>query len=117
MKCFSILLSFVFVYFTGSETEAQRIISWPAGNASFFLPTPDPTPGGSGGGLAAQSCWTLCNLVDYNLPGSSVHRIFQARILEWAAICFSRVTSQPRDRTRISCVQADSLPTEPPGKH
>ena len=37
------------------------------------------------------------------LPGSSVHGIFQARILEWAAISFSRGSSQPRDRTRVSC--------------
>ena len=36
-------------------------------------------------------------------PGSSVHGIFQARILEWVAISFSRGSSQPRDRTRVSC--------------
>ena len=40
--------------------------------------------------LVAQSCLTLCNLIDCNLPGSSVHGIFQARILEWVAISFSR---------------------------
>ena len=38
----------------------------------------------------AQSCPTLCNPVDCSLPGSSVHGIFQARILEWVAISFSR---------------------------
>ena len=38
----------------------------------------------------AQSCWTLCYLVDCSPPGSSVHGIFQARILEWVAISFSR---------------------------
>ena len=43
-----------------------------------------------------QSCLTLCNLMDY-LPGSSVHEILQARILEWVAISFSRKSSQPRD--------------------
>ena len=37
----------------------------------------------------AQSCLTLCDLMDYSLPGSSVHRIFQARVLEWVAIAFS----------------------------
>ena len=41
----------------------------------------------------AQSCPTLCNPVDYSLPGSSVHGILQARILEWAAISFSRGSS------------------------
>ena len=37
----------------------------------------------------AQSCLTLCNPLDCNLPGSSVHGIFQARVLEWGAIAFS----------------------------
>ena len=37
-----------------------------------------------------QSCLTLCDPMNYSLPGSSIHRIFQARILEWAAISFSR---------------------------
>ena len=40
-----------------------------------------------------QSCPTLCNPTDYSLPGSSVHGIFQARVLEWVAISFSRVFS------------------------
>ena len=43
----------------------------------------------------AQSCPTLCNPVDYSLPCSSIHEIFQARILEWVAIPFSRGSSQP----------------------
>ena len=53
----------------------------------------------------AQSCLTLCNPMDYSLPSYSVHRIFQARILEWIAISFSRVSSQPRDRTQVSCIE------------
>ena len=52
----------------------------------------------------AQSCPTLCDPVDCSLPGSSVHGIFQARVLEWVAISFSRRSSQPRDRTQVSCV-------------
>ena len=51
-----------------------------------------------------QSCPTLCDPMDCNLPGSSVHGILQARILEWVAISFSRGSSQPRDRTCISCI-------------
>ena len=51
-----------------------------------------------------QSCLTLCNSMDGNLPGSMVHGIFQARLLEWAAISFSRGSSQPRDRTCVSCI-------------
>ena len=48
---------------------------------------------------AAQSCPALCDPMDCNLPGSSVHGIFQARILEWVTISFSRGSSQPKDRT------------------
>ena len=50
----------------------------------------------------AQSCTTLCDPMDCSLPGSSVHGIFQARILEWVAISFSRRSSQPRDQTQVS---------------
>ena len=50
----------------------------------------------------AQLCPTLCDPIDCSLPGSSVHGIFQARILEWVAISFSRGSSQPRDQTRVS---------------
>ena len=49
-----------------------------------------------------QLCPTLCDPMDYSLPGSSVHGIFQARILECIVISFSRGSSQPRDWTRIS---------------
>ena len=52
----------------------------------------------------AQSCLTLCDPVDCSLPRFSVHGIFQARILEWVAISFSRGSSRPRDRTRVSCI-------------
>ena len=47
--------------------------------------------------LVTQSCQTLCDPVDYSPLGSSVHGILQLRILEWVAIPFSRVSSQPRD--------------------
>jgi len=50
----------------------------------------------------AQSCPTLWDPIDCNLPGSSVHGIFQARILEWVSISFSRGYSPPRDRTQVS---------------
>ena len=54
--------------------------------------------------------------MDYSLPGSSVHGISQARVLEWVAISFSRGSSPPRGRTGVPAMQADSLLTEPPGK-
>ena len=49
-----------------------------------------------------KSCPTLCNPMDCSLSGSSVHGIFQARVLEWFAISFSRGSSQPRNRTQVS---------------
>ena len=51
----------------------------------------------------AQSCPTLCDPVDCSLPGSSVHGILQARVLEWVAISFSRESSWPRDLIWVSC--------------
>ena len=52
----------------------------------------------------AQSCLTLCDPMEGNLPDSAVQGIFQARKLEWIAISFSRGSSQARDRTRVSCI-------------
>ena len=51
-----------------------------------------------------QSCLTLCNPLDCSPQGSSVHGIFQARILEWVSISFSRESSQPRNQTHVNCV-------------
>ena len=64
----------------------------------------------------AQSCLTLCNPVDCSPPGSSVHGILQARILEWVAISFSRGSSWPRVQTWVSHIAADALTSEPQGK-
>ena len=54
--------------------------------------------------LVAQLCPTLCDPVDCSLPGSSVHGILQARILEWIAIAFSRGSSWPRNLTQVSSI-------------
>ena len=51
-----------------------------------------------------QLCPTLCDPMDYSLPVSTIHGIFQARILEWIAISFSRRSSQPRDWTQVSLI-------------
>ena len=53
--------------------------------------------------VCAQLCPTLCNPTDYSPPGSSVHGILQARILEWVAISVSRESFWPRDQTQVSC--------------
>ena len=54
--------------------------------------------------ICAQACPTLCDPVDCSLPGCSVHGILQAIILEWVAVSFSRVSSQLRDGTQVSCI-------------
>ena len=73
--------------------------------------------------LVTQLCPTFWDPMDCHLLGSFVHRILQARILEWVANPFFRGSSWPRDRTQVririeieSELQADSLPSEPPGK-
>ena len=60
--------------------------------------------------LVAQSCLTLCDPMSCSPPDSSVHGILQTRILEWVAMPSSRGSSQPRDRTQVSCI-AGGLPT------
>ena len=45
-----------------------------------------------------------CDPMDYSLPEFSAHGIFQARVVEWVAISFSRGSSQPRDRTHVFCI-------------
>ena len=56
-----------------------------------------------------QFCPTLCIPMDCSPLGSSVHGIFQARILEWVSIPFSRESSRPRDQTWVSCIAGRSL--------
>ena len=80
-----------------------------------------------------QSCLTLCDPMDYSLPDSSVHGIFQAWTLEWVVVSFSRGSSGPRDRTRVSniigrrftvctrevhgsCIAGGFFTTQPPWK-
>ena len=64
----------------------------------------------------AQLCPTLCDPMDYSLPGSSVHGILQQRILKWVVIPFSKGSSHPGIEPGSPAEQSDSLPSEPPGK-
>ena len=66
--------------------------------------------------LVAQLYGTLCNSIDYSPPGSSVHGILQARILEWIATPFFKVSSRPRVWTHISqasCITGVFFTPEP----
>ena len=69
--------------------------------------------------LCAQPCLILWEPMDCRPPGSSVHGIFQARILEWVAISYSRESSQPRDQIHlsdVSCITGGFFTTESPGE-
>ena len=54
--------------------------------------------------LVTQSCLILCDSMHCSPPGSSVHGILQARVLERVAIAFSRGSSRPRDQAQASCI-------------
>ena len=62
----------------------------------------------------------LCSSMDHSPPGSSVHRILQARILKWVAMPFSRGSSRPTQELNgvsyVSCAGGEFFPTKPPGK-
>ena len=60
-------------------------------------------------GVVSVSHVSLWDPMDYSPPGSFVHRIFQARILEWAAISYFRRSSQPKDWTSICCVSCTGM--------
>ena len=71
--------------------------------------------------LAAKLCSTvlqirLANPMDCSHPNSSVHGIFQARILEWVVRPSSRASSQHRDQTWVSCIAGGFFSPEPPGE-
>ena len=91
----------------GSKGILNIIFSWSESRKFLSLPLRSCVCS------VAQPCLTLCNPMDYISPDSSVHGIFQARILEWVAISHSRASSQPRDQTCIPLHflhwQADSL--------
>ena len=59
--------------------------------------------------------WTVAYQDSLSM-GFSIHGIFQARLLEWVAISFSRGSSRPRDQTQVSCIVGRRFPSEPQGK-
>ena len=70
----------------------------------------------SGEGCAVGIMATAEGHTPWSLPGSSVHGILQARILEWVVILFSRGSAQHRGRTQVSCIAGGFFTTESPGK-
>ena len=94
----------------GREKSPASCMSHPGG-------TPLPlSPGLHLCCLVAKSCLTLCDPIDCSLPGSLVHEISQARILEWVAISSSRGPSWPSNQTRASQAAGGFFTAKPPGK-
>ena len=81
--------------------------SWglvPAASPTSLVPATFRNCGPSTGLLVVQSNLTLGDPMDCSPPDSSIHGIFQARILEWGTISSSRGSSRPRDQTHVSCI-------------
>ena len=66
--------------------------------------------------MKSLSCVQLCGPIDCNLPDSSAHGIFQARVLEWVPISFSKDVLDPGIQVGSATLQEDALPSEPTGK-
>ena len=93
----------------------SRVLAWRIpGMAELGGPVGSHRVGHDWSDLA--SCLTFCHPMDYSPPGSSVHGILPARILEWVAMPPSRGSSQEGDRTCVSRLAGAFLTTEPPGK-
>ena len=86
IRCFTFLKPYTINFYKVKQENVELNIQFSSVQFSSF----------------SQSCLTLCNPKDCSLPGSSVHGISQARILDWVAISFSRGSSQPRSQTHDS---------------
>ena len=93
--------SFLRAPFLLQQRERERDQQFPCRPGFPFLRIPHKEKSES---EVTQSCLTLCNPMDCSPPRFSIHGIFQARVLDWVAISFSRGSSWPRDRTWVSCV-------------
>ena len=101
--CLTLLLSrfsHVQLYVTPIDGSHQALPSLGFSRQEYQSGLPFPSPMHES--EVTQSCLTLSDSMDCSLPGSSVHGIFQAIVLEWIAISFSRGSSRPRDRARVS---------------
>ena len=96
----------------------ERILEWVAisssNNSWYILPNFSPEHTVTDlVVLVVQSYQTLCDPMNYSPPGSSVHGISVASILEWAASSSSKGSSRPRDWTHISCIGSGFFTIEP----
>ena len=131
LKCFTLIVYFISIIIASVPFTPSGIRSWRLKTPGleqprvFFLPFFLFLPHHASCVHAClyaqslQSFSTLFDPIDHSPPGSSVHGIFQARILEWVVMSSSRGSSQPRDWTGVclsSALQADSFTVEPQGR-
>ena len=102
------VLSCVWFFATLWTVACQAPLSMEFSRQQYQSWLPFPAPGKWKWNFS-RSVVTLCDPTDCSLPGSFVHGIFQARVLEWVAISFSRGSSQPRDRTWVSHIGRQRL--------
>ena len=95
---------------TGYQTHMEIVGSWHLSIMSCSMSFKESES------EVSQSCLTLCDPMDCSPPEFSIHELFQARVLEWVAISFSRGSSWPRDQTGSPALWADALLSEPPGE-
>ena len=97
------LCSYICIYLFNFPSQSTFPASVPGSPSLSLSPLEYPVYGQQLWSICsvAQSCLTLCDPMDCSLPGSSVYRFSQARILEWISIPFSRGSSQPRDWTSL----------------
>ena len=88
----------------GITSQTRPLLNASKWNASKALARPASPSSVTGPCACTQSCLTLCNSIGHGPPGSSIHGIFQARILEWDAISFSRASSWLKNQTQVSCI-------------
>ena len=105
-------LSHIWLFVTPSTVAYQASLSMGFSRQEYWSGLPFPSPGDPDPGIKPGSPTLEADSVSYSYsheppecspPGSSVHGLLQARILEWVAISFSR-GSRPRDRTPVSCI-------------
>ena len=91
----------------GKGTPNWCLISWSRANNSEMISIPrvlSSSRGSKSESEVTQSCPILCDPMDCSLWGSSIHGIFQARVLDWVAVSFSRGSHWPKDWTQVSSI-------------
>ena len=86
----------------GPSRDGRVLPGWQGEEVAFSLPLPDNSESES---EVTQLGPILCDQMPSSLPGSSIHGIFQARVLEWVAISFSKADNKPYPKKRVDSLE------------